>query len=65
MDISPNGSQSQRSEINVTPLIDILLVLLIIFMVIQPATVRGLDTVVPQPPNPHQPIDSNPHAIVV
>jgi len=44
------STRSISSEINVTPLIDVLLVLLIIFMVIQPNTVRGLDTLVPQPP---------------
>jgi biopolymer transport protein ExbD len=33
-----------------TPMIDILLVLLIIFMVIVPVTPKGLDAMVPQPP---------------
>jgi biopolymer transport protein TolR len=36
--------------INMTPMIDILLVLLIIFMVITPLTPKGLETLVPQPP---------------
>jgi biopolymer transport protein ExbD/biopolymer transport protein TolR len=45
-----SGTGRAVSGINVTPLIDVLLVLLIIFMVIVPATPRGLDALIPQPP---------------
>jgi biopolymer transport protein TolR len=43
------------ADINVTPLIDILLVLIIIFMVIQPQNPKGLEALVPQPPKTNQP----------
>lgn len=39
--------------INMTPLIDVLLVLLIIFMIITPLTPKGLEALVPQPPPPN------------
>jgi biopolymer transport protein TolR len=42
------GSSSTSSEINVTPLIDVLLVLLIIFMVIGPTLPHGIDSATPQ-----------------
>jgi biopolymer transport protein ExbD/biopolymer transport protein TolR len=64
MGMGGGGTGGAVSEINVTPLIDVLLVLLIIFMVIVPVTPRGLETLVPQPPkNKNETPDS--HTIVV
>ena len=55
MGMSLGTSGGQNANINVTPLIDVLLVLLIIFMVITPLTPHGLDALAPQPPPPNAP----------
>ena len=55
-----------RSDINMTPMIDVLLVLIIIFMVITPLTPKGLEALVPQPPPPNaQPNQSDQRTVVI
>jgi biopolymer transport protein TolR len=55
MGMSAGAKGGPASDINMTPLIDVLLVLLIIFMVITPLTPKGLEARVPQPPPPNTP----------
>lgn len=65
MAMGGGGTGGAVSEINVTPLIDVLLVLLIIFMVIVPVTPKGLDALVPQPPKNKTNDTPNDRTIVV
>jgi biopolymer transport protein TolR len=51
MAMSLGGSPHGKAQINVTPMIDILLVLLITFMLIQPSLSTGFKAAVPQPPD--------------
>ena len=53
-----------RADINVTPFIDILLVLLVIFMTITPTVPTGLNAAVPQTP-PHGPHHQDPERVIV
>jgi len=49
MAMAVGGRGGAKADINMTPLIDVLLVLLIIFMVIIAARSDGTDALVPQP----------------
>src|SRR6476646_6669746 len=63
MDIG-TARRGPRSDINITPLIDVVLVLLIIFMVLTPSMLKELTANVPKkdenttppPPDPHPPM---------
>ena len=54
-----------RSEINVTPLVDIVLVLLIIFMVLTPTMLKNIAATVPEKAEEQQPQVPSESAIVV
>lgn len=56
---------SSKPNINVTPLIDVLLVMLIIFMVASPLKPQRFLTKVPSQPDPTVPVDPPPYGLVV
>jgi biopolymer transport protein TolR len=64
MAMSAGNSGGVQSDINVTPMIDVLLVLLIIFMITQPLSRKALDIQVP-PPNSTQQSEQASNQIVL
>ena len=66
MAMAVGGQKGAMHDINMTPMIDVLLVLIIIFMVITPLTPHGLEALVPQPPPPNQqPTQSDLRTVVI
>jgi biopolymer transport protein ExbD len=65
MGLSRKKKGKVKPEMNVTPLVDVVLVLLIIFMVILPATVSDLNVELPKIENPDEQRDEEPEPYVL
>jgi biopolymer transport protein TolR len=59
------GDSNYTSEINVTPMVDVMLVLLIIFMVVTPMLQAGVTVVMPKGLNPDEDQDINKESAVI
>jgi biopolymer transport protein ExbD len=60
-----NSRPAAVAEINITPMIDVLLVLLIIFMVVVPVASRSIDTALPADKSPGPEPDPQPVPLVM
>jgi biopolymer transport protein TolR len=65
MSMSLGGSGKPRADINMTPMIDVLLVLIIIFMVITPIAPKGLEALIPQPATRDHPADEREDNLII
>jgi biopolymer transport protein TolR len=66
MAMGAGGGSALNSEINVTPMVDIMLVMLIIFMVVTPLLQSGVNVIIPKGTNPDEEGDiTNERAVVV
>lgn len=65
MSMASGGTNDYKSDINITPLVDVVLVLLIIFMVITPLLQMGYDVKVPPKAPPTNIADIPPDQLVV
>ena len=62
---APSGGSNLNNDMNVTPMIDVLLVLLIIFMMIIPMSRKAIDTQLPDPTPQPPSAQVNPDQIVL
>jgi biopolymer transport protein ExbD/biopolymer transport protein TolR len=65
MGMSAGGDGGYSSDINVTPMVDIMLVLLIIFMVVTPMLQNGVSVAMPKTLNPDEDQNINKETAVV
>jgi len=65
MSMSAGPSKGLENDINVTPMIDVLLVLLIIFMAALPSMRKAIDIQLPDPNPPVVPANQNSNQIVL
>jgi biopolymer transport protein TolR len=64
MNVGSSGKNGVKQEINITPLIDVVLVLLIIFMVLVPSTLKQLATAVPRKVESTEPTPATPQLVL-